>query len=49
MGYWKAEIRRHLDLSKHESCRETELHHARMAEEKYNDASIVNVYISPQV
>lgn len=38
MGYWKAEMRRHIELSKHESIRETELHHARVAEGKYNDA-----------
>ena len=38
MVYWKAEMRRHMELSKHDSCRETELHHAHVAEQKYIDA-----------
>ncbi len=38
MGYWKAEMRRHAELAKHDSIHETEIHHMKMAERKYEAA-----------
>lgn len=38
MGYWKAEVRRHGELAKHEMWRESELAHMRSAERKYEAA-----------
>lgn len=38
MGYWKAEMRRHGELAKHETWRESEISHVKSAERKYEAA-----------